>query len=180
MNPWLWRAMSWTFAWKDQIRSWNQNSMYLPIPTPHHTVPDQKPTRSPEAEVSTSASTDVEIGVSDRRVRFREERHHVDVSSDRELTEERVEKCRESVVPFHSSEASSSEPQQTSTAAASDNPTGELLYMSMTEKGPSPIKGERTMNIQKAREERRNFYVGGSQEHGTFSIASAEASTLHG
>ena len=36
------------------------------------------------------------------------------------------------------------------------------------------------MNIQKAREERRNFYVGGSQEHGTFSSASAEASTLHG
>ena len=27
---------------------------------------------------------------------------------------------------------------------------------------------------------RRNFYVGRSQEHGTFSIASAEASTLHG
>ena len=42
-----------------------------------------------------------------------------------------------------------------------------------------PTKGERAMNIQKAREERRNFYVGGSQEHGTFSIA-AEASTLHG
>ena len=36
------------------------------------------------------------------------------------------------------------------------------------------------MNIQKAREERRNFYVGRSQEHGTFSIVSAEASTLHG
>ena len=66
----------------------------------------------------------------------------------------------------------------------------------MTEEGPSgdykmtmqrdrhgrqmPTKGERTMNIQKAREERRNFYVGRSQEHGTFSIASAEASTLHG
>ena len=36
------------------------------------------------------------------------------------------------------------------------------------------------MSIQKAREERRNFYFGGSQEHGTFSIASAEASTLRG
>ena len=36
------------------------------------------------------------------------------------------------------------------------------------------------MNIQKAREERRSFYVGESKEHGTFSIASAEASTLHG
>ena len=43
-----------------------------------------------------------------------------------------------------------------------------------------PTKGERTMNIQKAREERRSFYVGESKEHGTFSIASAEASTLHG
>ena len=83
-----------------------------------------------------------------------------------------------------------------STAAASDNPTGERLYTSITEEGPSgeykmtmqrdrhgrwmPIKGERTMNIQKAREEKRSFYVGESKEHGTFSIASAEASTLHG
>ena len=40
----------------------------------------------PEAEASTSAGTDMETGVSDRRVRFREERdsprHHLDVSSD--------------------------------------------------------------------------------------------------
>ena len=36
------------------------------------------------------------------------------------------------------------------------------------------------MNSQKAREERRSFYVGESREHGTFSIASAEASPLHG
>ena len=43
-----------------------------------------------------------------------------------------------------------------------------------------PTKGERTLNIQKAREERRSFYVGESKEHGTFSIASAEASPLHG
>ena len=160
----------------------------------------------PEAEVSTSAGTDMEIGVNDRRVRFREERdpsrHHLDVSSDRELTEEPLGKMprraetNESVVPFHSSEASSSELQQVSTAAASDNPTGERLYLSMTEEGPTgdfkmtmqrdrngrwmPTKGERTMNIQKAREERRNFYVGRSQEHGIFSIASAEASPLHG
>ena len=40
-------------------------------------------------------------------------------------------------VPFHSSEASPCELQQTSTAAASDNPTGERLYLSMTEEGPS-------------------------------------------
>ena len=129
-------------------------------------------------------------------------RHHLDVSSDRELTEEprgkmpRRAETSQSVVPFHSSEASSSEIQQVSTAAASDNQTGERLNLSMTEQEPlgdykmtmqrdrhgrwTPTKGERTMNIQKAREERRNFYVGGSQEHGTFSIASAEASTLHG
>ena len=100
----------------------------------------------------------------------------------------------ESVVPCHSSD--SSELQQVSTAAASDNPTGERLYMSMTEEGPSgecrmtmqrdrhgrwmPTKGERTMNIQKAREERRSFYVLESKEQGTFSIASAETSTLCG
>ena len=57
-----------------------------------------------------------------------------------------------------------------STSAASDNPTGERLYLSMTEEGPSgdykmtmqrdqhgrwmPTKGERTMNIQKARKAR--------------------------
>ena len=43
-----------------------------------------------------------------------------------------------------------------------------------------PIRGERTRNIQKAREERRSFYVGECKEHGTFSIALAEASALHG
>ena len=73
----------------------------------------------PEAEVSTSAGTDMEIGVSDRRVRFREERdsarHHLDASSDGESMEEprgkmpRRAESSESVVPFHSSEASSSE-----------------------------------------------------------------------
>ena len=100
----------------------------------------------PEAEVSTSAGTDMEIGVSDRRVRFREERdsprHHLDVSSDRESMEEprgkipRRAEASESAVPFHSSEASSSELQQTSTTAASGNPSGERLYLSMTEEGP--------------------------------------------
>ena len=160
----------------------------------------------PEPEVSTSAATDMEIGVSDHRVRFREERdppgRHLDVSSDRELTEEprgktpRRAQTSESVVSFHSSEASSSELHQMSAATASGNPTGERLYLSMTEEGPSgdykmtmqrdrhgrwmPTRKERTMNIRKAREERRNFYVGGSQEHGTFSIAPAEATTLHG
>ena len=46
----------------------------------------------PEAEASTSAGTDVEIGVGDRSVRFREEgdssRHPLDVSSDRGSMEE--------------------------------------------------------------------------------------------
>ena len=78
----------WTFAWEDQFRSRNRSSMHLQIPTPHHTETHAEP----EAEVSTPAGTDMEIGVSDRRVRFREERdplrHHLDVSSDRELTEE--------------------------------------------------------------------------------------------
>ena len=36
------------------------------------------------------------------------------------------------------------------------------------------------MNIQKAREEERSFYVGDRKKHGTFSIASAEASLLLG
>ena len=36
------------------------------------------------------------------------------------------------------------------------------------------------MTIEKAREARRTFYVGESKEHGTFSIASAEASPLQG
>ena len=133
-------AMSWTFAWEDQIRSRYWNSMHLQIPTPHHTVPNQKPTRSPRPRSR-------KIGVSDRSVRFREERdsprHHLDLSSDRELTEEprgkmpRRAETRESDVPFHSSEASSSELQQVSTVAASDIPSGERLYMSMTEEGPS-------------------------------------------
>ena len=47
MSQWLWKAMSWTFAWEDQIRSRNLSSMHLPTPTPHHAEPDQKPTRSP-------------------------------------------------------------------------------------------------------------------------------------
>ena len=159
----------------------------------------------PEAEASTSAGTDMEIGVGDLRVRFREEgdssRQHLDISSDRESMEEprgkmpRRAETSESVVPFQLSEASSSEHQKMSTAV-SDNPTGERLYMSMTEEGPSgdciltvqrdrqgrwtPTKRKRGMNIQEAREEKRSYYVGESKEHETFSIASAEASPLHG
>ena len=47
MSPWSWKAMSWTFVDEDLIRSRHLSSMHLPIPTPHHAVPDQKPTRSP-------------------------------------------------------------------------------------------------------------------------------------
>ena len=81
------------------------------------------PHAEPEAEVSTSVGTDMEIGVGNRRVRCREERdplrHHLDASSDRESMEPRGKTPRraetsESVDPFHSSEASSSELQQTS------------------------------------------------------------------
>ena len=54
----------------------------------------------------------------------------------------------ESVVLFNSSEASSSELQQVSTAAASDTPNGERLHMSMTEEGPS---GDCKMTMQRDR-----------------------------
>ena len=51
----------------------------------------------PEAEASTSADTDMEIGAGEHRVRFREERadsprHHLDASSDRESVVEPREK----------------------------------------------------------------------------------------
>ena len=111
----------------------------------------------PEAEASTSAGTDMETGVNDRRVRFREEsdssRDHLDASSDRESMEEprgkipRRAETSESVVPFHSSEVSSSELQLVS-AATSGNPTGERHYMSMTEEGPS---GDLKMTMQRDR-----------------------------
>ena len=190
-----------TFAREGQIRSRNRSSMHLPIPTPHHKVPDQKPTRNLRLKprLQPALTWKLESMTVSRRERF------LETSSGRILgpgVEEprgkipRRAETSESVVPFHSSEASSSELQQVSTAAASDNPTGERPYIRMTEEGPSgdyrvtmqrdrhgrwvPIRGERTMNIQKAREERRSFYVGESKEYGTFSIASAEASTLRG
>ena len=99
-------------------------------------------------------------------------------------------------VPLRLAEASPSEPPQTSAAAASDTPTGERRYVSMTEEVPSgnyrttlqrdhrerwmPTKEERTMTNEKAREAKRNFYIGESKELGPSSIASAEASPLHG
>ena len=162
----------------------------------------------PEAEVSTSVATDMEIGVGDRRVRFREERESEiprDIIWTHPRTGSRWEK---------NAKTSRDEPRQVTplflfippkqarpsshrcATAASDNPTGERLYMSMTEEGPlgdyrmtmqrdrhgrwMPTKGERTMNIQKAREEGRSFHVGESKEHGTFSVASAEVGPLRG
>ena len=114
----------------------SQREPELQIPTPHSTVTDQKLTRSPRPRSRLQPGTDMEIGVNDRRVRFREERdpprHHLGVSSDRELMMEeprgkipRRAETSESFVPFHSSEASSSEMQQTSIAAASGNPSGD-------------------------------------------------------
>ena len=161
----------------------------------------------PEAEVTASAGTDMEIESSDRRGstprrEHRSPRHTLDASTDRESMVEprgkmpRRAEISEHSVPLRSAEASPSEPPQTSAAAASDASNGKRLYVSMTKEGPSgdykmtmqrdrhgrwmPIRGERTMNIQKTREERLSFYVGENKEHGTFSIASAEASTLHG
>ena len=159
--------------------------------------PDANPgsTRSethpePEAEVSTSIGTDMEIGARDHRVRTREEnndspRHNPDASTDRESTAEPREKVQrragtsEHGTPSRPAEASSSEPSQTSAVAASDTLTGERRYVSMTEEGPSgncrttiqrdhggrwiPTKEAGTMTFEKAREARRNFYVGGKQ-----------------
>ena len=156
----------------------------------------------PEAEVATSVGTDMEIESSDRRVRLREEntdlpRHTLDASMDRDSTAEprgeipRRKEVSEHGVPSRVAEGSPSEPFSKSAAAASDISNGERLHVSTTDEGPSgeylmtthrdrhgrwrPTKGERTMMLEKAREARRSFYV----EHGTCSIASAEASPLH-
>ena len=134
------RTTSWTFAWEDQIRSRNLSSTHLPIPTPHHAEPDQKPHVEPEAEVSTSIGTDMETGASDRRVRVREEgtdspRRHVDAPPDRESMVEprwktpRRAEASEYGEPFRSAEASSSELPQASAAAAGDTTTGEGAFM---------------------------------------------------
>ena len=100
-----------------------------------------KPDSQPEPELNAPANCNaMEIGVGDRRVRFRDERDSSVIagfdfemrehSSDRGSMEEprgkmpRRAETSESVVPLHSSEAGSSELQQVSTADASDNPTG--------------------------------------------------------
>ena len=151
----------------------------------------------PEAEVPTPIGTDMEIESCDRRVRLREEstdhpKHTLGASTDRWWN--RVGKMSRRA---QSTEASPSEPPQTSVAAANNTSNGERLHESMTVEGRSgdfpdddaarpdtgrwiPTKGERTMTTEKAREARRNFHVGESKEHGTCSIASAKASPLHG
>ena len=85
----------------------------------------------------------------------------------------------------------------TSAAATSDVSSGERLCVGMTKEGPlgedyrttmqrdhherwTPTEGDGTIPIEEAREARRNFYVGETKEHETFSIASAEASPLRG
>ena len=103
----------------------------------------------------------------------------------------------ETEVPLRPGEASTSELPRTSTAAASDTSTGERRHVSMTEEGPLgdhrttmqrdhqgrliPTKGERTMTTGKARDVRRNVYVGGSTEHEThFRSRQPRRSPLYG
>ena len=120
-------------------------------------VTDQKLTGARSQYLDFSC-TDMEIGAGDRRVRFREERadsprHHLDASSDREsMVEPRGKTPRrsESVVPFIPPKQARSSSQM-SAAAASDNPTGERLYVGMTEEGPS---GDYRMTMQRDRHRR--------------------------
>ena len=147
--------------------------MHLPIPTPHHAVPDQKPTRSPRPKPRLQQALTWRLESVIAGYDFEKREIHRDIIWTYPRMEEprgkmprRVE-TSESAVPFHSSEGSSSEIQQTSTAAASGNPTGKRLYLSTTEGGPPgnnkmtmqrdrhgrwmPTKGERTMNTQKSK-----------------------------
>ena len=56
-----------------------RSSTYLPIPTPHHAVPDQNLAVEPESEVALSIGMDMETGASDRRVRFRDKLNMVSI-----------------------------------------------------------------------------------------------------
>ena len=117
-------------------------------------MPDLKTTRSPRP----SSGTDLQSRWSQGSISRRERSPRpsglifgpgVDGATAWEIPR-RVETSG-SVVPF-SSEASSSDLQQVSTAASSDNPTGERLCMSMTEEGPS---GDYRVTIQLDRHGRR-------------------------
>ena len=136
MSQQLWKVMSWTFAWEGQICSRNLISMYRPIPTRRHTVPDQELMRRPRPRprlqpALTWRSESVIAGFD-----FVKKESPRDIiwthPSDRESLEEprgkmpRRTETSESVVPFQSSEASSSERQKVSTAV-SDNSIGERL-----------------------------------------------------
>ena len=170
------KATSWTFAWEDQTRDFNRQ-------------------RQGDWSQRSQGSTPR------REHRFPRPRHHLDASADQEsMVEPRGEMPRraetsEYGVPFRSVEASPSEPPQASAAAASDTPTGERLFVSMTEEGLSGdyrmtmqrdrhgrwilAKEETIMTNEEAIKPRRDFYVGESKEDGTPSVASAEAIPLH-
>ena len=159
MSRWLWKAMLWTFVWEDQIRSRNLNSsMHLPIPTPRHAVPDQRPTRSPRPRSRLQPALTWRLESVIAGFDFEKREIHRDIIWTHPRTgsrwRNRVGKCQDElrqVNPlsfFIPSETSSSELQQVSAAAASDNPTGERLYLSMTEEGPS---GEYKMTMQRDR-----------------------------
>ena len=133
------------FGRPDSLPEPESNAPANPDVTSRSTRPETH--AEPEAEVSTSISTDMEIGASDRRVRLREEsidspRDELNASTDQESTVElrgevpRRAGTSEHGVPFRSAEASPSELPQTSAAAASDASTGERRYV-RTEEGPS-------------------------------------------
>ena len=175
--------------------------MQLQIPTPHHTVTDQKPTWSPRprSRLQPARTWRLESVITEFDFEKKE------IPRDITWTYLRIESGRRDRVGRCRDERRRVNPLSLFILPKQDRPRHnrralplqviiqERLYMSMTEDGLSgdykmtmqrdrhgrwmPTKGERTMNIQKARGERRSFYVGESKEHGTFSIASAEAST---
>ena len=74
-GQWSWKAMSWTFAWEGPDSQLEPEELNAPANSNAPSQSSRSETHAePEAESSTSAGTDMEIGVSDRRVRFREER----------------------------------------------------------------------------------------------------------
>ena len=84
--------------------------MHLQIPTRHHTVTDQKPTRSPRprSRLQPSRTWRLESVIAEFDFEMEEPRGKMP----------RRAETSESVAPFHLSEAISSELQQVSTAAA--------------------------------------------------------------
>ena len=92
--------------------------MHLPIPTPHHKVPDQKPTRNLwlKPRLQPALTWKLESMIAGFDFEKRESPRDTDRESMEDLRGKipsRVETSKP-VVPFHSSEASSSELQQVS------------------------------------------------------------------